>query len=127
MNTQPTKELYLFQKVILQDKYIKYLNKACDHWEWEFEKQQTIVEMREAEITDLKKSIHVIQTDRDNTVKQFKEYRSRQKEVKRDDEKIDKQQKIIDQLRGEKAALESQVKTRDSMLALMQRQARKKE
>ena len=54
LNRQPTKELSQFQKLIVQDLYIKYLNKGLDYFEWENEKKDTIIEMREKEIENLK-------------------------------------------------------------------------
>lgn len=67
-NEQPTEELNQFQKLIVQDIYIKKLNWWLDESRWECEKRDTIIEMRDKEIEDLKNVIHA----KDNQITNMK-------------------------------------------------------
>lgn len=92
LNRQPTKELQQFQKLIVQDLYIKYLNKGLDYFQWENEKKDAIIEMKDKEITELqiinsKQSFQILKVERE-----FKEYVKKVKANKSDLEKQNKQQ-----------------------------------
>jgi len=59
---QTNKGLYTFQKLIVQDLYIKKLNKWMDELDWEIEKKDTIIKSKEEEIALLHESISEYQS-----------------------------------------------------------------
>jgi len=62
INFQTNKGLYKFQKLIVQDLYIKQLNKWMDELDWEIEKKDTIIKNKEEEIALLHESISEYQS-----------------------------------------------------------------
>lgn len=121
-NTQPTKELSQFQKLIVQDLYIKKLNKWLDEMEWENEKKDALIEMKEKEITDLhaalrKKADHILKVE-----KEFHEYIKKVKQAKIDTDKHKKQQELIDKLKSELKSTEDRLKIQHRINELLARQ-----
>lgn len=57
LNHQETKELSIFQRFVVQGQYIKQLNLWLDELEWENEKKERIIEMKDEEIAKLNDSI----------------------------------------------------------------------
>ncbi len=122
LNRQPTKELQYFQKLIVQDKYIKYLNKGLDYLGWENEKKEAIIEMKDKEIIELGKIIERQTTQISKSENEFKQYIKKVKEAKVDLNKQNQQQEIINDLRQRLQSTEQRLKVRDKMLQLMTRQ-----
>jgi len=122
LNRQPTKELQQFQKLIVQDLYIKYLNKGLDYFQWENEKKDAIIEMKDKEITELqiinsKQSFQILKVERE-----FKEYVKKVKANKSDLEKQNKQQSIIDDLKQRLQSTEQRLRVSHKLNELMARQ-----
>lgn len=122
MNLQPTKDLQQFQKLILQDMYIKKLNQWLDEMEWENEKKDALVEMLEKEIDDLKKSVQTEIERRNKTENQFKIYVKKIKESKVDIQKDKKQQAIIADLRHQLTSAQKRLEVSHRLNTLLTRQ-----
>lgn len=56
-NPQPTRELSIFQRFVVQSHYIKQLNLWLDELSWENEKKERIIEMKDEEIEKLNNAI----------------------------------------------------------------------
>lgn len=124
LNYQPTKELRQFQKLIVQDNYIKYLNKAVDYFEWENEKKDAIIELKDKEIQELKEQVKRAIQSRDQVEANFKKYMKEIKAAKVESSKIDKQQEVINQLRKELESTKVRLKTSHRMNELLAKQNR---
>jgi hypothetical protein len=126
LNHQPTKNLQQFQKLIVQDLYIKKLNLWLDELSWENEKKDAIIEMKDSEITKLER------INADHSVKilkvqsEFKQYINKVKAAKIELEKQGKQQEIISELRQKLASAEKRLQVSSRMNQLLARQNGKK-
>lgn len=80
-NNQETKELNQFQKLILQDMYIKKLNLWLDELNWENEKKETIIEMREKEIDNLKYLAITLKQQIEDEKKKYRELQKKYESV----------------------------------------------
>lgn len=122
LNYQPTKDLRQFQKLIVQDLYIKYLNKAIDYFEWENEKKDAIIELKDKEIQELQEKIVRLTQSRDQVDANFKKYMKEVKAAKVDNSKVEKQQAVIDQLRKELESTMVRLKTSHRLNELLVKQ-----
>jgi len=122
LNRQPTKELHQFQKLIVQDLYIKYLNKGLDYLEWENEKKDAIIEMKDKEIEELKEQLTRAIQGREQVDANFKKYIKQVKAAKVEEDKQNKQQEIIKQLRTELDATKRRLQVSHKMNELLARQ-----
>ena len=84
LNEQPTKELQYFQKLIVQNYYVKKLNLWLDELEWENEKKERIIEMKDEEIKKLNEEI-------DRKKKELNELGNRYNELNRKYETVSSQ------------------------------------
>lgn len=121
-NIQPTKELSQFQKLIVQDLYIKQLNKWLDELDWENEKKDALVEMKEKEIADLKEKLITQKNKITKVESEFHEYIKKVKSAKIDIDKHKAQQDVIDKLKHELQSCESRLKTSHRMNELLAKQ-----
>lgn len=80
-NEQPTEELNQFQKLIVQDIYIKKLNWWLDESRWECEKRDRIIEMREKEIDNLKYLAITLEKKIEELKNQFSELQKKYESV----------------------------------------------
>lgn len=116
------KPLQQFQKLIVQNIYIKQLNKWLDELEWENEKKDTIIEMRENDILELKNQMS-IQTLRYSKIeREFKEFTNKVKQSKVDTEKVNKQQDLINELKHKLKSTEDRLQIASRMNQLLARQ-----
>ncbi len=122
LNRQPTKELQQFQKLIVQDLYIKYLNKGLDYFQWENEKKEAIIEMKDKEISDLLRKMSVQTLQHNKLEREFKEYVKKVKEVKTNSEKANKQQDLINDLKNRLSSTEERLRISHKMNQLLARQ-----
>lgn len=113
------------QKLTVQNLYIKYLQKACDHWEWEHDKKTAIIELRDKEIKELKDAVGKMQHERDRARHEFKEYLQKAKKAKDNNEKVENQRLKIIELTRELEETQKRLKVRDGMLRLMEKQQKK--
>jgi len=125
LNDQGSKELNQFQKLIVQNMYIKKLNLWLDELNWENEKKDAIIEMHENEIDNQRKITQEVRDHLIKTENEFKKYIRQAKEVKKDKEKHGKQQEIIDDLRKKLETSESRLRTQHRMNELLLRQQAK--
>lgn len=122
MSHQPTKDLQQFQKLIVQDLYIKYLNKGLDYLGWENEKKDAIIEMKDNEINELKNSMSIQTLQFTKLQREFKEYINKVKKAKVDLEKEGKQQELISELRNKLRSAEERLKVSHQMNQLLVKQ-----
>jgi len=124
LNQQPTKELHLFQRFLLQSKLITQLNKWLDEQAWENEKKDAIIEMKDKEIEQIKEQLHRMTQSRDQVDSNFKKYMKSVKADKVDNEKMQKQQTIIHDLRSELEATKRRLTVSHRMNELLAKQAK---
>lgn len=122
LNYQPTKELHQFQKLIVQDMYIKKLNLWLDELSWENEKKDAIIEMKDKEIEDLKEQLARAIQGREQVDANFKKYIKQVKVAKVEEDKQNKQQEIIKQLRTELDTTKRRLQVSHKMNELLARQ-----
>jgi hypothetical protein len=125
MNEQPTRELQQFQKLVVQHHYINALNKKLDELEWEGEKKDTIIEMRDNEILDLKHQASIQSLRYTKLEREFKEFTAKVKLAKTDNDKINKQQELINLLKHELNSVKERLQVSNRMNQLLARQNRK--
>ena len=109
----------------MQDLYIKYLNKGLDYFEWENEKKDAIIELKDKEIADLKEQLTRAIQGREQVDANFKKYIKQIKAAKVEDQKQQKQQEIINQLRNELTSTKKQLEVSHKMNELLARQNKK--
>jgi hypothetical protein len=124
LNKQPTKELFLFQRFLLQSKLIGQLNKWLDEMAWENEKKDAIIEMKDNEIDQVKEQLHRMTQSRDQVEANFKKYMKSVKADKVDNEKMQKQQEIIKNLRSDLEAAQRRLKVSHRMNELLAKQTK---
>lgn len=122
LNYQPTKELHQFQKLIVQNLYIKYLNKGLDYFQWENEKKDAIIEIKDREIEELKEQLTRAIQGREQVDANFKKYIKQVKAAKVEEDKQLKQQDIIKQLRTELDATKRRLQVSHKLNELLARQ-----
>ncbi|HTH58225.1 MAG TPA: hypothetical protein VL728_19400 [Cyclobacteriaceae bacterium] len=121
-NSQPTKELAIFQRFVVQSHYIKQLNLWLDELAWENEKKETIIEMRENEIQALKAELELLSAQKERTEIQFKEYVHKVKESRKG---VSREQKEIEVgLRREIDSLKMRLKTSHRLNELLVKQGK---
>lgn len=89
---------------------------------WENEKKDTIIEMREKEIEELKAEQAVHAKRYSKLEKEFKEFTNKIKQSKIDVDKVNKQQVIIDGLRRELTSTQERLKVSHRMNELLTKQ-----
>jgi hypothetical protein len=120
LNKQTTKELTIFQRFVVQSHYIKQLNLWVDELSWENEKKDTIIEIRESEITSLKSDIELLKAQKEKTEVQFQQYVHKVKESRKG---VSREQHEIEVgLRKEIQALQMRLKTSHRMNELLLKQ-----
>jgi phage-related minor tail protein len=125
LNAQPTKELQRFQKLIVQDLYIKYLNKGLNYFEWENEKKDAIIELKDKEIEVLKEQLLKSNQGREQVDANFKNYIKKVKAAKVEEDKQLKQQDIIKQLRTDLDATKRRLQVSHRLNELIVKQNKK--
>lgn len=126
LNQQPTKHLQQFQKLIVQNLYIKQLNLWLDNLNWENEKKEAIIEMKDQEIAELKHKISTMYLQQSKLDREFKDYINKVKQSKVDTKKADAQQALINELKNKLSSAESRLKTQHRLNELLVRQNKKK-
>jgi Spy/CpxP family protein refolding chaperone len=114
------------QRITLQNFYINYLKKACDHWEWEHDKKVAELELKNKELKELKEAFGRMQHDRDRARHEFKEYLQKAKKAKENSEKVENQRLKIIELTTKLEETEKRLKVRNQMVELLERQQRRK-
>lgn len=122
LNVQPNKHLNIFQKLVVQNIFVKQLNKWLDELEWENEKKETIIKMKDQEIGELQNKITSITHELNKVNHEFRVFVKRSKDFKKDEEKTKKQQELIDNLKEEVRSLTNRLETRDRMMKLLEKQ-----
>ncbi len=122
LNHQPTKELHQFQKLIVQNLYIKYLNRGLDYFQWENEKKDAIIEIKDREIEELKEQLTRAIQGREQVDANFKKYIKQVKAAKVEEDKQLKQQDIIKQLRTELDATKRRLQVSHKLNEVLARQ-----
>ena len=82
LNKQENKELTLFQRLVVQGHYIKYLKKGMDYFAWENEKKDTIIEMKEKEISELTFELDKVKAYRERAELLFQQSQKKLKQKK---------------------------------------------
>jgi hypothetical protein len=120
LNRQPTKELNIFQRFIVQGLYIKQLNLWIDELSWENEKKDAIIEMTEKEIGELKSAIEALKSQKEKTEVQFQEYIYKVKESRKGVSR--EQQETEKSLRRDIESLKSRLQISHRMNQLLLKQ-----
>jgi len=115
-------DLKQFQKLIVQDLYIKKLNQWLDELQWENEKKDALAEMLEKEIEELKNQAKNQQHGFNKLQNDFRLYMSKVKTAKVDIEKQDKQQAIISDLRQQLTSTQKRLEISHRMNTLLTKQ-----
>lgn len=120
LNQQETKELTIFQKLIVQGHYINYLKKGIDYFAWENEKKEAIIEMREKEIAKLESEAETIKSQKEKVELQFHEYIHKIKESRKG---VSKEQREIEiSLRRDVESLKKRLEISHRMNQLLTKQ-----
>jgi hypothetical protein len=121
-NRQPTKELKYFQKLIVARHYIEYLKRACDNLDWENEKKDALIEMKDEEIREAKKATGSMQQERDRARYELREFIGKRKKNKIDSEKLENQRLKIIELQKELDSTKERLRVRDRMIEIYNKQ-----
>jgi len=122
MNYQPNNELKYFQRLVVQDLFVKQLNKWLDELEWENEKKDALIDMKDAEILELHQRIDRLTAIRIKVENEFKEYAAKVKGAKINLTKNTKQQTVIDELRGQLESTKRRLEVSHRMNQLLTKQ-----
>lgn len=116
------RELSQFQKLVVQNIYIRQLNKWLDELNWENEKKDAIIEMKDADILKLEEQILKLNQQVTKSGREFKEYISKVKKSKINLDKEGKQQSVIDELRRDLEETKKRLKVSHRMNELLVKQ-----
>lgn len=115
-------DLNQFQKLVVQNIYIRQLNKWLDELSWENEKKDAIIEMKDKDIEKLKEELSRSIQGREQVDANFKEYIRKVKASKVDSEKIINQQERLKFLERENYSLRKSVEAKEKMNKLLIKQ-----
>lgn len=115
-------DLDQFQKLVVQNIYIRQLNLWLDNLNWQNEKKDAIIEIKDKEIQELNEKLEYSALKLSKSEREFKDYITKVKAAKVDTSKIDRQQDVINALRRELDSTKRSLATAKKMNDLLIRQ-----